>query len=349
MTDRRTWSVRWRAALQEQHRLLFDTASGTIRPEFAEYTDCPACGSSRAHLRFEKDGFRYHDCEECGLVYMNPRLNPVATQQFYNSNVNEIYNETKFHDAQLTKGDDERNLFNLGLLEKHGVRSGRLLEVGCAKGFFLASAMAHGFEVHGLELNQQLCDLARAAVGETVRDVDLFDAAYPAGTFDVLYMRDLIEHIPNPRPFFDELNRVARGGATIVLETHNVDGLIHRAVGRRHTVMFGFEHPVHWSPRSITAALKRSGFDVVDIVFVSPDFSLQNLAAYAGEATFTTVFPPAAGALRLQLARYVAYGLSLAPIAWLDRAVMTRIANWTGHGSVMKVVARKTSDVAPQP
>ena len=144
MHDRRKWRERFLAALQEQHRVYFDPAMQEMRPEYAEYTACPLCGSTESTLRFEKDWFKYNECADCALVYMNPRLNHRATQQFYNSNVNEIYNETKFHDTTLTKGDDDRNLANLDLLAKHGARSGKLLEIGCAKGFFLVKAKERG-------------------------------------------------------------------------------------------------------------------------------------------------------------------------------------------------------------
>ena len=346
MHDRRKWRERFLAALQEQHRVYFDPAMQEMRPEYAEYTACPLCGSTESTLRFEKDWFKYNECADCALVYMNPRLNHRATQQFYNSNVNEIYNETKFHDTTLTKGDDDRNLANLDLLAKHGARSGKLLEIGCAKGFFLVKAKERGFQPYGIELNQGLYELARAAIGDTVYGIDLFDARLPAEKFDVLYMRDLIEHIPNPKPFFDELNRVGKTGAKIVLETHNVNALIHKMVGKKHTVIFGFEHPVHWSPASITAALKASGFVVDEIAYTSPDFSVRDLISHAGPATFTTILPEAVGGFRRQLTRALVFGLSLPGIRWLDYNIMSRIANSSGQGSVMRVIGHKVADVS---
>lgn len=348
MSDRKTWIARWRAALQDQHHTYFDEGGQQLKTEYAEFTDCPSCGSDSSDFNFEKDGFRYHKCTECALIFMNPRLNDAATQQFYNSDVNEIYNETKFHDPGLTRGDDERNAFNLELTARHRPPPGKLLEIGCAKGFFLSRAQERGYEVYGVELNRSLCELARQAVGPTVENADLFAVAYPSAYFDVLYMRDLIEHIPNPAPFFRELNRIAKPSGILVLETHNIEGLVHRIVGKKHTVIFGFEHPVHWSPPSIRAALERSGFALEEIVFVSPDFTIRDLLVYGGPATFTTIFPQPVGWTRRQLVRAASRTLSLPGLRWLDSRVTAKIADWSGRGSVMKVVARKIGD-APAP
>ena len=347
MKRHENWSARWLAALQRQHDLYFDKTTRTIRPEYAEYTDCPSCGSKESRLYFEKDWFRYHECGGCSLVYMNPRLNHAATQQFYNSDVNEIYNETKFHDPLLTKGDDERNLANVELMARYRAKKGgKLLEIGCAKGFFLSKAREQGYEPYGLELNKGIHALARDLIGDTVYDKDLFEVEFPAGMFDVVYMRDLIEHIPNPRPFLDEVNRVAANGAVVVLETHNVRGLIHRIVGKKHTVIFGFEHPVHWSPASVKAALAGSGFEVEGVEFVSPDFTIRDVLGYAGPPTFTTILPRPVGWLRRNSVRAVTRALSVPGVRWLDRKLVSPIANAFGAGSVMKVVARKTRDVA---
>jgi len=35
---------------------------------------CNTCNSDRLDILFEKDGFRIVKFEECGLVYVNPRL-----------------------------------------------------------------------------------------------------------------------------------------------------------------------------------------------------------------------------------------------------------------------------------
>ena len=338
----RTWASRWSQALLEQHGTYFDSETRTIRPNFAEYVCCPACDSDSSRLLFEKDWFKYHECSSCSLVFMNPRLNNEATQQFYNSDVNEIYNETKFYDPSATEADDEINLSNLDFIAKYRKEGGNLLEVGCAMGFFLSKARERGYVPYGLELNKHTCEAARKLVGDTVYNIDLFDAKFSSGMFDVIYMRDVIEHIPNPKPFLDELNRIARPGAVIVLETHNIDGLIYKLVGKRHTVVFGFEHPVHWSPRSIGRALERSGFRPEAVGYASADFCVRDIIAYFGPATFTTILRPPISAVRRFLVRAICFALSVPGVRWLDRTITPMIANGLRRGSVMKVVARKT-------
>src|SRR5207244_3214059 len=150
----------------------------------------------------------YVKCQDCSMVYMNPRLSRDATYAFYNSKANAIYNEGKFDEPSASTAlDDEINLANLRLIEQYGGGArGNLLEIGSAKGTFLLRAKEHGYTVYGLELNERNLQSSRELVGETIYDVDLFDAHLETGKFDVIYMRDVIEHIPDPKPFLRELN-----------------------------------------------------------------------------------------------------------------------------------------------
>jgi len=337
-----SWLQRWQSALREQHTLLFDYQTKTIKSQYAETVNCPVCDSNRAVLFFEKDWFRYVQCQDCSMVYMNPRMNQAATYAFYNSNVNAIYNENKFD--QVSTGpslDDQVNLANLDLIDRFCTRTrGVLLEIGSAKGFFLSKAKERGYKVYGIELNKKNVEFSRQLVGDTVFDVDLFDTCFEADKFDVIYMRDVIEHIPNPQPFFCELNRIAKPGALMFIETHNIDGLIHQIVREKHTVIFGFEHPNHWSPKTLGKALEKNGYEVQNIFQSSPDFTLNSLLFYCSGPTFTTIMPVTISK-RSFLFKLLRVPFWFSPIRFLDRTITSQIANCLKKGSVMKVLAVK--------
>ena len=76
-----------------------------------------------------------------------------------------------------------------------------------AKGFFLSKAKERGFSVFGIELNKRTVGIFRSLVGNTVKDVDIFDARFQDEMFDVIYMRDVIEHVADPLPFFREVKK----------------------------------------------------------------------------------------------------------------------------------------------
>ena len=343
------WQKRWQAALQEQHRQMFDYDMRALKECFAQHVNCPVCStdSRKAKLTFHKDMFRYYRCPTCLLVYMNPRLNNEATAAFYNSLVNAIYNESKFDAVSDNNLDDRINAENVQILDavrKTGSK-GKILEIGCAKGHFLSQAKGSGYQVWGLELNQKNCAYAADILGPTIINKGLLDARFNGGMFDVVYMRDVIEHLPNPREIMQEINRILKPGGMVFIETHNIDSLINSAVREKHTVIFGFEHPVHWSPRSLAYLLRNSGFEVTDTCFRSMDFTVACLLSYFIEPTFTTILPWRKPPFVKLILKIVRKPFNLYPLKWVDEKFTPQIANKLKRGSTMKVFAKKVKSI----
>lgn len=337
-----TYAERLHAALVEQHRKCFDPERKALRPEYAEYITCPVCDSASSELFFEKDWFTFSRCRECAMVYLNPRLNEQATYAFYNSQWNAIYNETKFDEVSTsTKLDDEINAANLERILRLRGSTGRLLEIGCAKGFFLRVAKDAGFEVHGLELNERNYRRARADVGDGVLNVDLFSAAYPADHFDVIYMRDVFEHVPKPKAMLEEMNRIARAGCVVFIEVPNIEGLMYKLVRQRHICVFGFEHLNYWAPETLGKLLERTGFAVRDVVHSSLDFSLRDVLLAYARPGFTTLFPPETPSPVRKTLEVLVDLLARPPLSRLDPRITRALANKARRGSVIKVLAEK--------
>ena len=75
-------------------------------------------------------------------------------------------------------------------------RRGRLLDVGCAHGWFLRAAAADGWRASGIEPDERIAQVARSAGGE-VR-TGIFPAALAEGeTFDAITFNDVFEHLPD--------------------------------------------------------------------------------------------------------------------------------------------------------
>ena len=333
----------WNNEMQKFHRTLFDEKNHQLKSEFREDVDCPLCHGSRRGSSFQKDDFHYHRCADCELVYMSPRLNEAATLGFYNSELNRIYNINKFDAHDGNSADDLINYENLAVLRQFigAERSRRLLEIGCAKGNFLAQAEKQGFAVDGVELNRKNAEIAQRKIQGKIHTQDLFQLALPAASYDVVYGRDLIEHIHNSDEFMREVARLLRPGGFILFETHNIDSLVNRIVKEKHTVIFGFEHPVHWSPKTLTRALARHGVITKSVHFQSRDASLKCLLKYQRASTFTTVNSWRTTGVKLFLIKGALKLLSLPVIRQLDDALLPALANFLGMGSTMKLVAQK--------
>lgn len=344
--------VRLNRALRDLHSKIFQD-DGAMRLEYQESTDCPVCGSNISKSYCTKDNFQHVKCCKCEMVYINPRLNKAATLEFYNSPVNEIYNEQKFHASVEGESPDDRiNAHNIRLIATYFTKvvdgqmpliGKKLIEIGCAKGYFLKQAKNLGADVFGVELNKVNAEIAQNSVAGIIYDKDIFELSLPSETFDIIYMRDVIEHIHNPIPFMEEMSRLLKPGGMIFLETHNIDGLIHRVVGGKHTCVFGFEHPVHWSYKTLKLALEKSGIFVDKAHFESADLNLLTFLGYYRTSTWTTIHSWKSNALITLLLRILSIPFRIPYINYLSSLPLVLLANYFRVGSTMKVIGFKPS------
>ena len=339
-----SYQARLRAALEAQHRKWFDYDRRTIRQDVAEHIACPVCDSTGGETYFTKDMFRFERCRSCSMVFLNPRLNVRATYDFYNSDWTRVYNETKFTDgASTSEVDAEINTANLKLLAANGARAAgeKLLEIGFGAGHFLRSASRAGYDVYGIDVDTSNYErLSREFPGH-ILNCDIYEAKYPAGMFGVTYMRDVFEHVPNPKPLLKEVHRATRDGGLVFIEVPNIEGLIYKAVGPRHVVVFGFAHLNYWSPATMQKVLERTGFEVLQIIHESLDFTVQEVVRYYLDPVFTTLTPPPSSKATMafmKLLRRLIVRFRLGP---LDLKHTPRFADRLRRGSVIRVIARK--------
>ncbi|NQT27544.1 class I SAM-dependent methyltransferase [candidate division KSB1 bacterium] len=335
-----------RVALIEQHKLWFDYNKKALKEEYAQYINCPVCGSNENREIFKKDWFSFLRCNRCSMVYVNPRLNDEASCRFYNCKWTSIYNEQKFNSVSTTTNmDDQINLSNLGHIEtiRGSVKKkGKLLELGSGNGTFLRAAKTKGYEVYSVELNESNCQKLKNEFGGTIYNSDLFEANFNSNTFDVIYMRDVFEHIPNPKELLLELNRVAKANCIIVIEVPNIDGLIYKIAKEKHVCIFGFEHLNYWSPKTLRKILNLTGFKVIKTLHNSLDCSMQSFISYFwGPLPFTSIKQRKISFVGRIILKIVSKLFRIQLIKCFDKKIFPRIANLLKRGSVITVIAKK--------
>jgi SAM-dependent methyltransferase len=137
-------------------------------------------------------------------------------------------------------------------------RTGRILEVGCGAGHFLAGAAEAGFESWGTEISAS--GLARLeGRGFQVLAGALPSLALPTMSFDAVVMFEVLEHLDDPVAYLIEARRVLREGGLILLTTPNFNSLSRRVLGDRWRVVDP-EHLTLFTTGGLQQALKRAGF-----------------------------------------------------------------------------------------
>lgn len=123
-----------------------------------------------------------------------------------------------------------------------GAAPGRLLEVGSGSGRFLARMRRAGWTVQGTDFDPAVAARIRARYGMEIDVGELPALGYPADTYDVVAMSQVIEHVHDPLGLLAEAHRVLRPGGRLVLSTPNARALAHRRYGRAWR---GLEPPRH--------------------------------------------------------------------------------------------------------
>lgn len=149
-------------------------------------------------------------------------------------------------------------------LRKLGRRAdGRLLDVGCGQGQFLARA-ARRFDAYGIDISPARVARARQVSGlDTVSEGAATELPFADAFFDVVCALDVVEHLDDPARFFEEARRVLRADGLLLFSTPNVASLGHRRKGQ-NSFMYG--DPTHVSllaPDRWRQLVLATGFSVV--------------------------------------------------------------------------------------
>jgi SAM-dependent methyltransferase len=145
------------------------------------------------------------------------------------------------------------------------------LEIGCAGGAFLHASQRAGYEVQGVEFSDVAAQLARDKFKLNVVMGDVADANFSDNSFDVVFMGDVLEHLPNPLATCKEVFRIMRSGGIFVIECPmQTNTLFSRfgffgfgLLGKKTTVHMPPYHLFEYRPASMAAMLQRGGFSIV--------------------------------------------------------------------------------------
>ena len=144
------------------------------------------------------------------------------------------------------------------------VRNRRLLDVGCGIARRMTQARESGVALAvGVDLTPRM--LAEAREGELLAAADVRAIPVAGETFDVVWCRLVLGHVPDLEAAYVELTRVcARGGRVVVTDFHPdaVEAGHRRTFRGDDGVVREIEHHVH-TPREHRRAAARAGLTLV--------------------------------------------------------------------------------------
>jgi 2-polyprenyl-3-methyl-5-hydroxy-6-metoxy-1,4-benzoquinol methylase len=244
-----------------------------------EHVVCDLCGSDRYRVRFPStlahdneeqlsaylctsNGYGWHhtivECLECGLVYANPRYDSGETLAKYEAVEDPLYVEER-EGRVLTFERHLRPLEKIAPPED----GRRLLDVGCHVGVFVEIAVQHGWDAWGVEPSHWAATRAQQASLQVVEGT-LATAGFDDGTFDVITMWDLIEHLEQPSAEVRKAFHLLKPGGLLVVHTMDMDSLFARLMGPRWPWLMEM-HIYYFTRQTLTMLMEQTGFQVISV------------------------------------------------------------------------------------
>lgn len=215
-------------------------------------------------------------CPRCRLAFVSPRLRSGSLQ--------EVYDDVGYFEGGVYGEPDSaamrlQRIWTRGRLDLIGAPppGGRLLEVGCGYGHFLAAAADRGWAVTGVELSRPAAAYARDRLGLDVAQGQLADADLDGG-YDVVAAWDTLEHVPDPVAFLRVVGGLLAPDGLVAFSTPYFSSLPARLLRARWWTLKPAEHIWHFTPAHHRLVFARAGLQVTRLVR-SP-LAVANLARF---------------------------------------------------------------------
>jgi SAM-dependent methyltransferase len=210
---------------------------------------CPACGRASEHtFRFRVNGCDILQCHACGLGRTETSAFDPAdyyTEDYFSGRRADGYSDYRGAEPVLRR-EFARSVDFI----RQYCEGGKLLELGCAYGFFLMEAARH-FDVAGIELAPEAAEHGRRAGLNILQGMADAATLQRLGRVDVVVLFDVIEHLPEPRETLALCRDHVNAGGIIVITTGDFGSAAARLAGTRWRLMTPPQHLWFFTQESV--------------------------------------------------------------------------------------------------
>ncbi len=244
--------------------------------------NCCVCDSDDAKVvgigedfeyRTSNDVFAAMQCNECGLVYLNPRPSVAEFERIYPPSYHAFdFSEADFGFVYKVRSRLEANRL-LALCKGLG-DDAKILDVGCGDGFHLRLLRDFGnknWTLEGLDASEKAVEAARkSGISAHLGTAEANDL--PENTYDLAFLIQTIEHVEKPELVLPSICKLLKKGGRLVIVTDNTDSLDFKLF--KNGYWGGYHFPRHWNlfnRNALSKLAEKSGFEIAEITtIVSP-------------------------------------------------------------------------------
>ncbi len=244
-----------------------------------ESVNCPLCdGEQHTPLMTASDldpagqgqQFTLVRCQDCKLVFTNPRPTPASIAQFYTPAYQPHRRPRKMRRSlrrwYKLMGMDRARCRERRSLPVQGL--GRLLDFGCGGGSFLLRMAEQGWQVTGVDAASTAVESIQQELGLPALVGSLPHPALLPNSFDVVTMWHSLEHCHDPLGVLRAAHEVLTPQGRLLVSVPNIDSWPYQWFG---PAWFGLDvprHLIHFGPTTLQSMLEKAGFEVEELRFV---------------------------------------------------------------------------------
>lgn len=227
---------------------------------------CPICNFQSYYIIYQKildkDDNSYSPAiseKEKGAIVKCKRCKTIYKLNFpSNKKLKEGYEES-VDDQYLSLLNDRRRTFSelLDVIERYS-RRGKILDIGCAEGTLIDIAKKRGWDVTGIEPNKNFIKWAKKNY-----DIEIIQGSIPnkrlrKGSFDVITLLDVVEHVPDPEKFLRECSHLLKKGGNMFISTPDFSSIHSRLMGRKWFYILNI-HLFYFTRDTLKPLLEKAG------------------------------------------------------------------------------------------
>ena len=254
-----------------------------------EHTNCDFCGEDKTNLFLEAmsedtpEKFKIVRCNNCGLIYLNPRPAKDIIGRYYP--VDSYYSYQDFTDKRLNYREwlkkislegyyNSKNIFKKFLswllLRNFMIvipkeKKGSLLDIGCGSGEFLYQMKSYGWNVYGVEISQASTNIGNKR-GLNILCGELGGADFSDNFFDVVVLNQTLEHVYSPSSYLKEIHRILKPEGTLIIAVPNIGCMESKMFKENWHLLDVPTHLYFFNTTSLRRYLEKYGFAVEKVL-----------------------------------------------------------------------------------
>ena len=243
---------------------------------------CKICDTENEDFHYILRNSKVYRCKNCNLHYSN-----FLDEGFNSSGNNDDVLDDELRDylRHQLQNNEERFTNQVKISSEYlkNIDSPKILDVGIGGGLFLSlmSKTENKPKCYGIELDVKRLQFAKEEYGlENIFSLPIQDEYWVnnhEGSFDLITLWDVIEHVNSPKEIFESANRLLNQGGVLIMDTPCRDTFYHRmgqftykiSQGRYPTflnIMYSnhpFGHKQILSKNDVNSLCKLSGHELV--------------------------------------------------------------------------------------